>query len=308
LNQASGHPRSGEVVSPLLDQPYTHQSSIGWSHLLDDWTILSADYVHVDGRDLNLRVRPNTIVNGQRFLAGLDVQPQNVNFRAAVSKGRSRYDALIMALRRRLHAGIDVTASYTLGKATSNVGTASDEVAQNLIQDIGKPFDPVQDAPSYRTDSRHQLALSGIVQLPGAVQVAPIFFYRSALPVNTIDGADLNVDGNNNDRTALAYRYTGLTDSGTATFEPFGPCETVVCSRRAPFSQLNLRVSRPFRLGGSVRLEAIAEMFNVLNATNPALGLTQNIRQATFMQPAGFAGDAGQPEQRVGQLGFRLTF
>ena len=308
LNQAAGHPRSGEVVSPTLEEPYTRQSNIGWAHMLNDETTVSADYVRVDGRDLNLRVRPNTIVNGQRFLAGLDVQPQNATFRAAVSKGSSRYDALIVALRRRLHAGVDVTASYTLAHASSDVGTASDEIAQNLIQDVRDPFGPVQAAPSYRTDSRHQLSISGIVQLPGAVQVAPIFFYRSALPVHTIEGADVNGDGNNNDKSVTAYRYTGLSDAGVATYEPFGTCDTVNCSRRAPFSQLNLRVSRAFRLGGSIRVEAIGEMFNVFNAKNPSFLLTQNLRQNTFMQPSAYAGDAGQPEQRVGQLGLRLTF
>ena len=89
---------------------------------------------------------------------------------------------------------------------------------------------------------------------------------------------------------------------------------TVVCSRRAPFSQLNLRVSRRFTLPGNVGLEAIAEAFNLFNARNPSFSLTQQrLLNATtpnpaFMQPAAFAGDAGQPEQRVGQLGFRLTF
>ena len=29
---------------------------------------------------------------------------------------------------------------------------------------------------------------------------------------------------------------------------------------------------------------------------------------ASFMQPTAFAGDFQQPEQRVGQVGFRLTF
>jgi hypothetical protein len=29
---------------------------------------------------------------------------------------------------------------------------------------------------------------------------------------------------------------------------------------------------------------------------------------ASFMQPTAFAGDVQQPEQRVGQIGFRITF
>ena len=46
-------------------------------------------------------------------------------FRVALSKGTSRYDALILALRRRMSAGLDVTASYTLASATSELNAMS---------------------------------------------------------------------------------------------------------------------------------------------------------------------------------------
>jgi hypothetical protein len=144
--------------------------------------------------------------------------------------------------------------------------------------------------------------------------VAPVFYYRSALPVHTYEGMDLNGDGNLVDNTTRAYRYTGIDGGGAAAYEETGACETVNCSRRAPFSQLNLRVSKAFGLGGTARLEAIAEIFNLFNVTNPSIALTQR-RLLTngqpnpaFMQPSAYAGDVGEPEQRVGQLGFRLTF
>ena len=145
--------------------------------------------------------------------------------------------------------------------------------------------------------------------------MAPIFLYRSALPTHTFEGLDLNADGNLIDKTAIAYRYTDSTRLPAAprSRKP-GPCETVNCSRRAPFSQLNLRVSRVFHIAGAVNLEAIAEVFNVFNAKNPFIPVATARLSATgvpltsFMQPTAFAGDFQQPEQRVGQLGFRLTF
>jgi hypothetical protein len=236
-----------------------------------------------------------------------------MTFRPAVSKGSSQYDALILALRRRMSAGLDLSASYTLARATSDVGTASDEIAQNVIQDIRDPFAAVQQGPSSRTDSRHAVTVSGIVQAPWGLSVAPIFYFRSALPVNTVEGIDFNGDRNEVDITPVAYRYTGMDDAGRATYEEAGACETVNCSRRAPFSQLNLRVSRSFALGGAARIEAIAEIFNLFNATNPFIALMQRrlsngLPNPAFMQPTSYAGDVGQPEQRVGQLGFRLTF
>ena len=310
----AGTSPAGEVVSPLLEAPYTRQANIGWAHQIGDSTAFTADYVRVDGRQLNMRIRPNTIVGGQRVLAGVGVSPGNQNFRTAVSKGSSRYDGLIVALRRRMSDGVDLTASYTLSEATSDVGTAYDEILQNLIQDIRDPFGPVQRGPSARVDSRHAISISGIIQAPWQMMVAPIFYYRSALPVHTQEGIDLNADSINNDITASAYRFTGTDDHGVATFVEDGRCETVNCSRRAGFSQLNLRVSRGFRLSSAARIEAIAEIFNLFNAKNPSLLIIQRRLSATgapnpqFMQPAGFAGDVGQPEQRVGQLGFRITF
>jgi hypothetical protein len=303
-------PLAGQVVSPRLEQPYTRQANLGWAHDLGSGMSVSADYVHEDGHDLNVRLRPNVLVNGRRALADLAIQPKSFQFRTAISAGASQYDALILAVRRRLSRGFDVNASYTLAKATSNVGPASDDLDQNLVQDISDPFGPVQDGPTGRTDARHRTTITAIVQAPGG----PFFIYHSALPTHTFEGVDLNRDGNMVDRTALAYRFTGLNDDGTATYEEAGPCETVNCSRRASFSQLNLRVSRPFRIPGGARLEAIAEVFNLFNATNPFIPTTTQRRSAanpqlsSFMQPTAFAGDFQQPEQRVGQIGFRLTF
>jgi hypothetical protein len=232
----------------------------------------------------------------------------------ALSKGTSEYNALIFGVNRRMSNHLDVSASYTLAKATSIIGSASDELDQPLVQDVTNPFGPVQDAPLTRTDGRHRVSLSAIVEAPFGIDVAPIFLYQSALPTHTFEGLDFNADGNVNDKTANAYRYTGLNADGTAKFEQAGACDTVNCSRRAPYSQLNLRLSRGFQLAGSARVEAIAEVFNLLNAKNPFIPLTSRRLSATgaplasFMQPTAFAGDFGQPEQRVGQIGFRITF
>src|SRR6185295_4969680 len=158
------------------------------------------------------------------------------------------------------------------------------------------------------------VSLTAIVEAPFGIDVAPMFMYQSALPTHSFEGLDLNADGNNNDKTALAYRYTGLNADGSAAFKDIGPCETVNCSWRAPFSQLNLRVSKGFRLGGSARVDGIAEVFNLFNAKNPFIALTTRrlsgagVPLTSFMQPSAYAGDLGQPEQRVGQIGFRVTF
>jgi hypothetical protein len=307
-------PLAGQVLSPRIEQPHTFQTNVGWSHALGDAMALNVDYVRVQGRDLNVRFRPNMLVNGRRWLADLPIQPNGSQFRTAISKGESQYDAVTFGIRRRLSRGFDVNAWYSLSKSTSDIGTASDELDQNLVQDVRDPFGAVQDAPSMRTDARHRMTVTAIIEAPLGIRVAPFVMYRSALPVHTFEGLDLNADSNLNDKTALAYVFTELNDNGTATFEDHGACDTVNCSRRAPFSQVNLRISRSFAVRGPVRVEAIGEIFNAFNARNPFIPLTtRRLLNATtpnpaFMQPTAFAGDFQQPEQRVGQLGFRLTF
>jgi len=307
-------PLGGQVQSPRLQQPYTRQANIGWAHQLNPATALTADYVHVDGRNLNVRLRVNPLVNGRRNLADLAIQPNNILFRTAISKGESLYDAFIVGVNRRMSHRLDLSASYTMSRSTSDIGSASDETDANLVQDISNPFGSVQDAPSTRSDARHRVALSAIVEAPAGINIAPIFLYRSALPTHTFEGLDLNADGNVIDKTASAYQYTGLNADGAATFKEVGTCDTVNCSRRTPYSQLNLRVSRAFHAGGSARIEAIGEVFNLFNAKNPFIPVsTRRLSGAgapltSFMQPTAFAGDFQQPEQRVGQVGFRITF
>ena len=308
-------PLFGQVISPRLEQPYTRQTNLGWAHQLNASTALTVDFVRTEGRDINIRFRPNYRINGgPRRLTPVGIRPNTAAFRTSVSEGEGLYQGLIVGVRRRLTNGLDFSASYSLGKAESIIGTANDELDANYIQDATNPTADVNYGPTARTDARHRVSISAVIQAPWGIQVSPFFIFRSALPIQTFVGTDPNLDANVNDITAMAYRYTGLNDDGTATFEENGVCETVNCSRGAPFSQLNLRVSKGFRLVGNTRIEAIAEVFNLFNAKNPAFALTsQQVDAAgapvgTFMQPVNFAGDFRQPEQRVGQIGFRFTF
>ena len=124
--------------------------------------------------------------------------------------------------------------------------------------------------------------------------IAPTYFYRSPLPVQTIQGVDANLNGENNDLPLKAYQFTGI---GQAP-EEIGNCETWNCSRGAWRTQLNLRVSKGFGLMGNARIEAIAELFNVLNAKNPAFTIVNNQTSAAFMQPNAYAGDFSSPTAR----------
>ena len=320
-NEAGGLPLFGQWVDPRLEQPETRQTSVGWSHAVSASTVVTADYVHIDGKNLNVRPRLNTRVDGVRRFADIAFSPNSSATRAAISRGKSQYDGLVLGVRRRLARGMDFTGSYTLSSGKSTIGTAGDELDTRYVLDATNPFDdPRMLGPNRRTDARHQVTASATVQLPMGFRVAPIFIYRSALPVYLGEGVDLNADGEINDLPERAVAFDGFDAAGVARFKDIGACTTINCGRGAAFSQLNLRVARTFHVGGRANVEAIGEIFNLFNAINPAnfervvSSVTQTVRlvggapNPNFMQPSRFAGDFQQPEQRVGQIGFRFSF
>jgi hypothetical protein len=312
---------SSNVAAPGIKQPWTSQISAGWSHELSHNTVFDVDYVHVEGRDLGVRWPLNTVVPGTsaRRYASLGFSPANPTMNMSV--GESTFDGINFGVRRRMDKGISLNAWYSLSKATGLGGLGVDELTSNLVQNSLDPYTDVQFGPAQRTDARHKITLSAVIQLPWGVYASPIFRYRSALPLFTSYGYDNNLDGVNNDIFPTAFTFTGVDDSGVPSFKEDGACEFVNCSRGAALSQFNLRVSKVFRLPRGMNIEAIAEGFNLFNAKNPAFGagipaagavntgtLANHTANPVFMKPTLYAGDAGQPEQRVGQIGFRFTF
>ncbi|MGZ4778977.1 MAG: hypothetical protein ACXV5L_07255, partial [Thermoanaerobaculia bacterium] len=67
------------------------------------------------------------------------------------------------------------------------------------------------------------------------------------------------------------------------------------------FNQVDIRVAKDFRFRSATGVELIGELFNVLNSKNP-----RNFNR--LGQALVFAGDPGQGEQRLIQLGARVHF
>jgi carboxypeptidase family protein/TonB-dependent receptor-like protein len=311
---------SSNVAAPQIRQPWTAQTSVGWTHELTPSTVVDVDYIHSDGRDLGVRWALNTRVNGgARRYADLPLNPANPTLNMSI--GESRFDGLNLGIRRRMDHHIQLNAWYSLAKATGRGGLAVDELTTNLVQDSTNPLADVQNGPAARSDKRHQLSLSAIIQAPYSITISPIFRYRSALPIHTWYGYDNNLDGVSNDIFPTAFKFTGIDDAGVPSFKEMGACETVNCSRGASLSQFNLRVSKTVHLYQHLNAELIADFFNLTNAINPAFNigaaavgavytgtLANHTANTVFMKPNAYAGDAGQGEQRVAQLGFRITF
>jgi hypothetical protein len=312
-NQADPNslPYYGQWVDPLLEQPYTRQTAIGWSHQINPSTVFTADFVRSDGRNLNSRPRLNVYIPGTRTrrFAFLGLQPNALGTRPGISQAESEYMAGIFGLKRRLTNGVDFTATYTLAEAKSHLGNGSDELNANNLQDAYQLYDdPKSYGPTGRTDARHSGTLAGVFLVKG-VTISPIFLFRSPLPVAITEGIDRNQNSERNDIPDKAYQFDGVGNPP----KEIGDCETWNCGRGAWRTQLNLRVSYTFALYGNARLEAIGEVFNLLNAMNPAAFVTSRLLgtgapNSNFMQPTEYSGDFQNPEQRVGQIGFRFSF
>ena len=118
---------SSNVAAPGIKQPWTSQTSAGWSHQLSHNTVFDVDYVHVKGKDLGVRWPLNTrINNGARRYADLPLNPANPTMNMSV--GESTFDGINFGVRRRLDKGISLNAWYSLSKATGLGGLGVDEL------------------------------------------------------------------------------------------------------------------------------------------------------------------------------------
>jgi hypothetical protein len=118
--------------------------------------------------------------------------------------------------------------------------------------------------------------------------IAPNVTLTSAFPINVTQGTDLNGDGVNNDRPL----FRGRNDT-----TGYG------------FKEVNLRLSRNFKLHERWSLEILAEAENLLNSTNAACstaGCTGAV-VATFNAPD-FKRITSATDSRQIQLGGRLRF
>ncbi len=323
LNEAGGAlPLNSHIASPRIKQPYADQTSVGWSHQLDAVTAIDVDYIHSDGKDLGWRPALNQRdgnPTGPRHYSVL-LAPYGTfspaSFTIDISNGRSTYDGVNVGIRRQVRNHIGFTAWYSLASAKGTTGNGTDELSTGNIVNHLDPFSDVQFGPSGRTDSRHRTTITATYEAVWGIQISPIFRYRSALPVALTEGVDLNQNGANTDLPTEAFAFNGFDGNHNPILKDLGACKTINCGRGAALSTFNLRVSKSFKLIGRSRIDAIGEVFNLFNALNPGafigrknLGtITSETPNPDFLRPTVYSGDFQQPEQRVGQIGFRFSF
>ena len=288
-------PPPNEVANPNLATPYSDQFSLGYSWQVNPWLGLNIDGSHISYKDIPYRFRANPVdpATGKRRF------PAFGNFRMWMGDGFAKYNGINIGGHARLGESFELQGFYTLSHATGNILAGADEFR---ITDAGhqpdlrgvrdqsvNPYDPICSACTgpLNTDARHRVTLSGLYRAPLGFIVSGILRYHSATPYTDWAGADLNGDGFRFDLPA------GVSHVNTL--------------RGSSFSQVDMRVAKAFKFFGNYGVEVIGEVFNLFNSTNPD-GFIGNRLASNYRQATNFAGDPGRGEQRLAQLGLRVTF
>jgi len=296
-NQITGSqvPPPNEVASPTLATPYSDQFSLGYSWQVNPWLGLNVDGSHISYKDIPFRFRANPTdpsTGKRRF-------PAFGNFRLWMGNGFAKYNGLNIGGHARLGDRFELQGFYTISHATGNILAGADEfriTAAGYQPDLRtvrdqsvNPYDPNCSACTgpLDTDARHRVTLSGMYRAPYGINLSGILRYHSATPYTDWAGTDLNGDKFNFDLPPGVSHVNSL--------------------RGSSFSQLDVRVGKAFKFFGNYGVELIGEVFNLFNSKNEA-GFVGNRLSKAYKQPSFFAGDPGHGEQRLAQLGLRVTF
>jgi hypothetical protein len=297
----------GRIMDPDYKNPYSQQWNIGYVFELTPTSVIEVDYVH----GLALRESKRNNINPRRVNAG-NARDHDARFRAAGlpllaqivlehSVGRSRYDGLNIAYRRRMSRRLSLNTHYVLSRAVAYNGhsAAFANTPTNVDNIFAKhDFGPVPN------DERHRWVLSGLVDLPYGFQVAPIMQLASARPYNATQGLDVFGFGggigaahvilqknNPNNLTATKDMTAAQLRACIATGDCFQAGFNIL--RGHEFFQLDTRVTKNVKLGETRTLKLIFQAFDVTNRANFGNNFIGNVRSSSFMKPAGFITPSG---------------
>lgn len=289
-NQGGGAILPNNIAQKSWQAPEATQTSLGYSWEVNNWLGLNLDAVHVDYKNIPFRFRANPIVGGSRILAPAVTSG---NVRLWVGDGSAEYRGFNIGFHARA-AKFETQGFYTWSEADGNVLTGADEFrlwdgGSQADAQLNTPVNPLDPYASENfgplfTDARHRVTVSTLYHAPWDLNVSGILRYHSAYPFTRFQAG------------AQRLGYPNVLASGVSH---------VNTERGDTFSQVDVRLSREFKFGANLGLEVIGEIFNLLNSKN---GVRFVRNSAGVYAPTVFAGDTGQGEQRLAQLGVRFRF
>lgn len=283
--------RTGLVISNDLRTPYSQQLNVGVQRELPFDSVVDVNFVysrtvHEFTRDLDAaNLFPG---NGAPIVLG-DGAPPSRPITVINSDGFSRYRALTVRVDKRFSRRYQFTASYALSRLETTTpdglglggGAAGILVNRNVKANFGPGA----------LDRTHRFTFNGIVELPYGFRLSLISTVNSGVPTSAFVGsADLNGDGINGDllpgtrRGSLGrdIRHAEQLNQRIRSYNQTVAGRPLPRGGRAPFlieapdsirfsdsfvSQ-DLQLSKIFRITERVKVEAVAQMFNLFNNSN----------------------------------------
>jgi hypothetical protein len=263
-------------LDPETRSPRTDQYSVSVERELRHGLTVATAYVHKDGRDFTgwidtageYREETRTLSDGRTFPVFALVSPANDRrFLLTNPDGYElTYNGVVMSVDARGERGWRAFGSYTLSRTTGMVISSAVGAGGAQISSVTGPFVFGRDPNSLTNahgllpgDRPHMARVMGTVAVPKTgVVLGGNFQYYSGLPWASVTQVRLP----QGDQRVL--------------LEPRG-------SRRLPAQTLlDLRVSRPFRAAGGLRVELLADVLNVLNSTASEGLVAENLFSPNF--------------------------
>lgn len=290
------------AFDPDFQNPEVHQASLGVERGITTDISVGVTYQHVQGnnlqRSIDFNVGPSTtVVSGGVNIKRYTDRPL-ANFQRVIlfqSSADSRYNGFTLDLNKRFSHGWQARLAYTYSKvednkpdATAVVPGGSDDA--KFIQD---PLDIDGDWAVGDNDVPHRVVLSGVWDLDsythnytgwkqwllGGWSFSGIASYQSGQPYTFVATSDLNNDGNTRNDRAPGFARNSFRLPSIFSVDP--------------------RIAKTIPVGGSVRVQLIAEAFNVFDRSN--VNLVRNTA-------SGFGTPTASVGPRIVQLAGKITF
>ena len=255
------------TMDPNLQNAYSSQASVEVERSLGHGRTVSIGYMYLRGTNLLMSINQNVpTCAGAGTNNGCRPNTAYRNNSQYSSAGESDYHGLHVSFVQRPTGWASVRVSYTLSKSMNDLGEAF----------FSSPIDPTdikRDWGRSDDDQRHRLVIDGTINTSMApattlwqhvshgFQASGMVQYYSSLPFNIVSGV-ANLQGTTSRPLADGATAPPNFDVRAVTFIPRN------AGTGSDFFTLNLRLSRTFRIGSTLKLDALVEAFNLTNRVN----------------------------------------
>jgi hypothetical protein len=232
--------------------PRTMSASIGYEKEIISQIAASLSYTHARTDFLTRFINRNDTVFGQPWLTGLPGGNGISTLTTIEASAKSRYNGVTFGLARMVDPDFQFQANYTLSADKSDDDNERDPFSFRYA----RPNRLDREYNYSDRDQRHRFNLWSLYRFPWDIYANNRFSAYSAQPTSEVCGA-------NNVGTGVRV---------TAPGERVCPNGSILLRntirRDNAYMSWDLRLSKPFHMGGRGQLEAILEVFNVLNRDN----------------------------------------